>query len=245
MAQDLGRMARTFGLPPIHALIEEGASEKKVAELQRNNVIVHHGRLHRPLSSDEILRMTRNPRGIDLTNGRFSHEVTRNYYDWLSFEILNQRPNYVIVPYGTGDLYDNILHHYRSVLLSHSSDPRLRSTRRVSSGLHVIGITAEQGSPADKLTAPHLPGSSLEEYRSLKANEVTQHMRAGVIGDHSGIHYVRDTDLYRAKQLADRIGLKAEYSALAGIAWLLRNGNTIPSGSRVVIVSTGKGITED
>ncbi|HII53283.1 TPA: hypothetical protein HA316_00470 [Candidatus Micrarchaeota archaeon] len=46
-------------------------------------------------------------------------------------------------------------------------------------------------------------------------------------------------------KLAKEIGLNAEISALAGLAWLIHNKGLIPKGSRIVVANTGNSGTED
>ena len=60
-------------------------------------------------SSDEILDKTENKNGLDLTYSPEFNASRDVYYDWLSYEVLNQNPNWVFIPFGTGDLYKNII----------------------------------------------------------------------------------------------------------------------------------------
>lgn len=242
----LGRMMELFGFPAMHVLLDRNTDERTIEQLRDTNLIVHTANLSRKKSSDQVLKLTKNEDGINLTNGGFAREISRIYYDWLSYEILNHAPNYVVVPYGTGDLYDNLLHYYVSEMgRMTGSDPRLLASKRNLHGMHLIGVTAQKGSPARMLVAPHRPGSTLEEAQKSNAHEIEQHVRSKLLGEQSGIHYLDDKQLFEARRVAARIGLNAEYSALAGLAWLLKNKKTIPRGSRVVIVSTGKGVVED
>ena len=61
------------------------------------------------LTSEQILKLTENEDGIDLTYSSEFEESRKVYYDWLSYEVLNQNPNWVFIPFGTGDLYKNII----------------------------------------------------------------------------------------------------------------------------------------
>src|SRR3989344_6996705 len=60
------------------------------------------------ISWKEILKITDNEDGIDITSLEAIDPTTR-FYDWLSYEIINNSPNYCFIPFGTGNLFENVL----------------------------------------------------------------------------------------------------------------------------------------
>ena len=63
----------------------------------------------RSLTGKEIKELTNNKEGVDITYREILDRFNDNYYDWLSYEVLNENPDYCFVPFGTGDLFVNIL----------------------------------------------------------------------------------------------------------------------------------------
>lgn len=241
-AMAIGDMLAFFGGPKINALVDKNLSPQIIAQMERHNVIVFRTDLSKKeLGSDEILKLTRNSHGIDLTRGKLAEEIARNYYDWLTFEILNAKPEYVIVPYGTGQLFDNILMHYNAQLRELKADPRLLAERMREGGLNLIGVAAPVGSVAEKLSAPFLSDSTKHEFKTTKRNIVTQMISQGILGEHSRIEEVEDKWFFEARKIARELKIRAEPSALAGLAWLLKHKKDIPK-SRTLIVNTGRGI---
>ena len=147
----------------------------------------------RAFNSDEILRLTDNNEGIDLTVGRFASEQSRNYYDWLTYELLARGPNVVIVPYGTGQLFDNLLLHLEEEVREvNGKDPRFAGDRNGLPWVSIIRVSACPGSIATKITAPFLPGSTRDDYGISRTNLVSQFARGGIIGPLSRICEIPD-----------------------------------------------------
>ena len=242
-ATAIGDMLNFFGAPPVKALVDKGLPTRLIEKLREHNVEVYETDLSKKeLNSDDILRLTKNSHGIDLTLGRLAQEMARDYYDWMTFEILNEKPDFVILPYGTGQLFDNILSHYNKQLKENKADQRLIAEKMREGGLNLIGVSAPVGSVADKLSAPFLPGSTKHEFRKQKRNIVTQMISQRILGEHSRIEELEDKWFFEAGKIAMQLKIRAEPSALAGIAWLLKHKTEIPKGKRVLIVNTGRGV---
>ncbi len=250
----VGQMLQWFQAPAkVRALVDESTPKQVEELLERNNVRVYRTKLSREkFTSDDILRLTRNSNGIDLTHGKFVQFIDKTFYDWWSFEAMNlmtkrgvRIPDYVVMPYGTGHLFDNFMYHYMVQVYESKRDPRLLVKNGDIHGVNVVGVTAPVGSRMDKLSALFLPGSTKEEAFNQKINLVSQARRQGIVGQHSQITLIggdEEEHLHKAIEVAKANNIKAEYSALASLAWLLKNAKEIPKGAHVVIVSTGKGI---
>ncbi|MEK7540017.1 MAG: pyridoxal-phosphate dependent enzyme, partial [Patescibacteria group bacterium] len=189
------------------------------------------------LDFQDILRLTHNKRGFDITSNDLLNRTTI-FYDWLSFEIINNNPDYILCPFGTGELYENICNVLkREAQKTTAFDPRLQVPPERLGHVHVIGGTVSAPSSiADKLYAPHLPFTHFNEqwlrfYRDL-----------GYVGKESGVFLVQERFIKKAYQEMTAQGIKCEPSGAAGLAYLMQHEEQFPKQKRVVIVNTGRGL---
>ena len=90
-------------------------------------------------NSKDILTLTDNINGLDLT---YSSEFDINreiYYDWLSYEVLNQNPNWVFVPFGTGELYKNIIKRNSKEIDKKISSKRFFGNKKILMNCNFMG----------------------------------------------------------------------------------------------------------
>lgn len=187
------------------------------------------------LSSREILELTKNKDGLDITSGEALDPATR-FYDWLSYEIVNESPEYCFVPFGTGNLYENILNiNKRSVSLQ-NIDPRFFGDVKRLSNCHYLGATTDnpESKAAEKLYSPHLPFVHYDE------QWIEFYKTAGYCGEKSDVHVVEEKYIDEAITLAQEQGIIGEPSGLAGLALFLQMKDSIPKDKKVLIVNTGK-----
>src|SRR5205085_5430677 len=78
-----------------------------------------------PLEYRDILTLTNNPTGFDITSNEALDPSTR-FYDWLSYEIINNSPDYCFISFGTGNLYENILNVNKKEVSTDHHDPRFQ-----------------------------------------------------------------------------------------------------------------------
>jgi len=193
------------------------------------------------LLSSEIKKLTENHEGVDITYRSTLDGNNMIYYDWLSYEILNFEPDYCIIPFGTGDLFINLLNIVEKEVNTDSlklqnGDPRFDSNISQIKNCHFIGVRAtNEGTKMDKLYAAYLP--TLDHYKQkLKRLTLT-----GAIGEKSEIHEIRnDAGLLEALQIAAHNSIETEPSGIAGIAWLLGNELSLNHDAKILIVNTGK-----
>jgi len=191
----------------------------------------------KPLTGKEIKELTDNTQGIDITYREILDRYNDNYYDWLSYEIINESPDYCFIPFGTGDLFVNVLiiaeREYNNRIFKH--DPRFRGNIETVSRCHFIGATTHTvNTRLDKLFSYHLP--SLKDYNDY----LLSLMENGRIGAGSGILDVEEEFIEEAMALAVQQNITCEPSGIAGLALLLQNRNDLPRDSKVLIVNTGK-----
>lgn len=190
------------------------------------------------LLPEDIKRLTNNTNGIDITYRETLDPNHDNYYDWLSYEIINQQPDYCFVPFGTGDLFINILNiakkeYFNSFLRKH--DPRFSASIQSLKNCHYIAATTHnKNTQLKKLYSSFLP--SFETYTKF-LDELKSY---GCIGKKSTIAEIHESHVDEAILLANSQNINFEPSGIAGLAMFLQMKHKIPSDKKVLIVNTGK-----
>lgn len=187
----------------------------------------------KPLSTQEILFLTNNSDGIDITSDESLDPNTR-FYDWLSYEVINENPEYCFIPYGSGHLFENILNIAKKERVSINVDPRFHGNITTVSGCHFIGATTNNPSSlADKLFSNHLPFT----FFNKQWLEVFKNM--GFCGNLSGVHVVQESFIKKALQIAAEYNIKCEPSGIAGLGLMLQMSSALDKNKKILIVNTG------
>ena len=157
------------------------------------------------------------------------------FYDWLSYEIINTSPDYCFIPFGTGNLYENILNINRREVTTKRHDPRFSGDIDRLRGCNFIGATTnDPQSKAIKLYSPHLPFAHYDE------QWIRLYKNAGYCGLESGVSIFREEYLDAAIALAQHLAIEAEPSGIAGLALMLQMADQLPKDKKMLIVNTGK-----
>lgn len=212
--------------PDVKTAIERMGSRVYVTDLSR-----------KPLTGKEIKELTENYTGIDITYREVLDRFNDNYYDWLSYEILNESPQHCFVPFGTGDLFVNVLiiaeREFNNRIFKH--DPRFRGNINTIQQCHFMGATTHtENTRLDKLFSYHLP--SLHDYHTYIQSLINNQR----IGSGSAILDVEEEFIEEALELAAQQHIACEPSGIAGLALLLQNKGDIPPDDKVLIVNTGR-----
>jgi|SRR3989338_4989718 len=226
---------REYGLPNLKCLVDSNLNLQIKKNLGAVGCEIYQTDLSKkPFSWQEILRLTDNPNGIDITSSEALDPTTR-YYDWLSYEIINSSPDYCFIPFGTGNLYENILNVCKREISSIKHDPRFSGNVTKLRQCHFIGATTDNSkSKADKLYSPHLPFVHFGE------QWIKFYRYAAYCGNQSNVFVLKDTYLEQAIQLGEKLGLTFEPSGVAGLGMLLQMKGKIPKDAKILIVNTGK-----
>ncbi len=189
----------------------------------------------KPLSRKDILALTNNPNGIDITSFHPTDSETR-YYDQLAQTIIEHRPEYCFIPFGTGQLYENVLDILKiEILRLMAADTSSTQTVDHLRSCHLFGATTDDPtSPATKLYSPHLP------FSQIKDEKIRSHRTDGFCGSRSDVHAIDEHYLQEALNVAAAVGIECEPSGIAGLALLIQMQTTIPRDAKIVIVNTGK-----
>lgn len=191
------------------------------------------------LNSDEIKELTDNQNGIDITYREVLDPAHDNYYDWMSYEILMEKPDYCFIPFGTGDLFINVLNivkseYFNSYVSKH--DPRFFSNMESLKECHFMGASTNRpDSKMEKLFSNFLPTKdSFKRYIREMIDEY------GCVGKQTDFYYVDEKYAIEAIKIAENQGIEFEPSGLGGLALLLQMKDEIPKDKKILVVNTGK-----
>jgi hypothetical protein len=191
------------------------------------------------LTSEEIKARTNNSNGIDITYREVLDPTHDNYYDWMSYEILREKPDYCFIPFGTGDLFINVLNivkieYFNSFVSKH--DPRFFSDVDTLKKCSFLGAsTVLPTSRLDKLFSSFLP--SLDSFKKYIIELKEEY---DCVGTETGIFNVDEKFVVQALNIASSLGINFEPSGMAGLALLLQMETQIPKKARILIVNTGR-----
>ncbi|MBI5223967.1 PLP-dependent lyase/thiolase [Candidatus Micrarchaeota archaeon] len=232
----IGSMLNRYGLPPLKVLVDVRVEPSIVGALKNLGCEIYEADLSKkPFSGAEILGLTNNPSGIDITSSD-SLDPTTRFYDWMSYEIINNSPDFVFVPFGSGHLYENILNiNKKEVAENRPHDPRFIGNVSTLRNCNFIGATTNNPqSKADKLYSPHLPFVHFGE------QWLNNYKYAGFCGSLSNVYIVQERFLDMAMDIAKSERIVCEYSGIAGFALMLQMKDGLPKDKKYLIVNTGK-----
>jgi hypothetical protein len=226
---------RKYNLPNLKVLVDTHSELTNLPLMKKLGCEIYETDLSaKPLYWKEILELTNNPKGFDITSSEALDPSTR-FYDWLSYEIINSSPDYCFIPFGTGNLFENILNVNKKEILTTDHDPRFKGDiEKLKYCNFMAATTSNPSSKAEKLYSPHLPFVHYNE----------QWMRLykylGVCGPESNVFSLEENFLDQAIDLAQTLHINAEPSGIAGLALLLQLKPKIPPQKKILIVNTGK-----
>lgn len=186
------------------------------------------------LTADDVLLLSENAGGIDLTVRSLEQVLKGNYYDWGCHEILELCPKHIFVPVGNGDLFASIIHVIERGLTG-QFDLRLKSGGESLRNVTVYGATThDPNSQMRKLYAKFRPTLADIEIQldRCKQNKF--------VGKMSGIYPIEESNAHQAMAIFASNGIPTEISASAGLGLFLRMANEIPVNEKVLVVNTGR-----
>lgn len=226
---------KKYGLPNLKVLIDTHIDQKIISALKTLGCEIYETNLSKaPLRFRDILTLTNNSQGFDITSNEALDPTTR-FYDWLSYEIINNSPDYCFIPFGTGNLYENILNINKKEVSTDIHDLRFQADVDTLRKCNFIGVTTNNPeSKADKLYSPYLPFAHFDE------QWIQFYRYAGFCGEKSGVSLLEEKYLDEAYMIAKSQNIDCEYSGITGLAMLLQMKNNIPKDAKILIVNTGK-----
>lgn len=232
----VSRTLQAYKLPKLKVLADYHLADPIKYALSRSHCELFFEDLSkRPLAPQEILKLTDNPNGFDLTSNQgISLEIGN--YDWMGYEVLNQKADFVFVPFGTGIIFKKLMELNKVEISSFGfHDPRFQGELTTLRKCSYIGVTSTNPDTcADKLYAPFLP------FPYINQEWIRFYKAAGYCGPLTGVYPVEENYIEEGFSLAKSLGINCEPSGSAGFAKLLQFKNQIPRDSKVLIINTGK-----
>ncbi len=227
---------RKHQLPNLKVLVDKHTDKAILAVLKKIGCEIHITDLSaQVLFTADILKLTDNVNGFDITSS-IGLDPTTRFYDWLSYEIINTSPEYCFIPFGTGNLYENILNVGKKEITAIDHDPRFQGKVATLRNCHFIGVTTnDKKSKADKLYSPHLPFAGFNE------QWISLYRQCGFCGNKSDVFVFREEYLNKAMDIAHDQGITCEPSGISGLAMLLQLRHQVPVKAKILIINTGKG----
>jgi len=231
----IGRMLRDYGLPHLKVLVDKNIDIKIYDAIKKAHCKVFKTDLSRkPLTPLEILILTKNENGFDLTSNQGVGLEIGNY-DWMGYEILNNSPEYCFIPFGTGTVFEKVLELNKLEVGYQKCDPRFHGNVEILRNCNFMGVTTKNPqSKADKLYAHHLPFPKIDE------EWIEFYKRSGFCGTETGIYLIKEEFLDKAMKLAESQGINCEPSGISGLALMLQIKHNLPKNKKMLIINTGK-----
>ncbi len=226
---------RKYGLPNLKVLVDEKTNKEYGVYLRKIGCEVYITDLsQKALNWVEILHLTKNPNGFDITSNEALDPTTR-FYDWLSYEILNNSPDYCFVPFGTGHLFENLLNINKKEVSTKNHDPRFKGIVTKLRRCNFIGATTNNPqSKATKLYSQHLPFVHYDE------QWIRLYKNCGFCGPETNVCLIKEGYLDEAIMIAEENGVNCEPSGIAGLAIMLQTKESLARDKKMLIVNTGK-----
>ncbi len=233
----IGRAFKEYGFPKLKVLVDKRIDLTIQKAIESSHCELYPTDLsERALGVQDILRRTDNENGLELTSHK-DIAIDIGSYDTLGFEILNESPDYVFVPFGTGVTFKKLLYTAENILTHEGSerDQRYRGDDSKLSSCHFYGATtANPDTKADKLYAPHSP------YAEIRDDQIQFYKNAGYCGERTGVYGIEERFIDEALQIAEKNCLSCEPSGISGLALLLQVRDCVPSDAKIIVVNTGK-----
>lgn len=226
---------KKYKLPDLHILMDFETEPEIIDNLKKIGCKVFLEDLSKKTFDWEaILRLTENEEGFDITSNE-AYDPTVRFYDWLSYEIINNNADYIFVPFGTGQLYENIMNIIKKELSYKINDPRFEGDVKILEKTSVLSATTNNPkSKADKLYAPFLP------FANYSKQWIKFYRYSGLTGEMSEVYNLEEKYLEEALKIAETQQINCEPSGIAGLGLLLQIKDKIPKDKKVLIVNTGK-----
>ncbi|MEX1112804.1 MAG: PLP-dependent lyase/thiolase [Candidatus Andersenbacteria bacterium] len=228
-------MLNTYQLPALRVLVDVNIDSKIIDALVEVGCEVFRTDLnYRAYTWRDILKLTNNPNGIDITSNQALDPNTR-FYDWLSYEVIDNSPDYCFIPFGTGTLYVNIMNVNKREISAETPDPRFRGNINTLRHCNFMGATtSDPRSLAVKLYSPHLPFVAFDE------PWLRMYKTAGFCGPQSEVLVFQEEFLLKAIKILEDQEINCEPSGAAGLALMLQTTGQLPKDKKMLIVNTGK-----
>ena len=244
-AYSVQRVLKDRGLPSLRVLMDKNTSSDLVKFLEKQECKVYLDDLDKKeYSSDEILDKTENKNGLDLTYSPEFNASRDVYYDWLSYEVLNQNPNWVFIPFGTGDLYKNIIIRNSKEMDKKVFSKRFFGDKKILMNCNFIGAANNRKHSKMKMLYSAFQDKTINNVNHMIVKPLID---KDSCGNQSIVDLVGEKYIDSAIEIGNFFNITFEPSGISGLALFLQMADKkqikINQHERIIIISTGKSVT--
>lgn len=210
-------------LPNLKVLLDEKTNLQILNHLKRLGCEIYTYRfIEKALSGEEILHLTNNDEGIDITSGK-AFDPSKEFYRSLVEEISDLDFDYVFMPFGSGNLYETFI--------NLSKEKKIAWLKKCN---FVGGEIDSYLSIANQLYSPFRP------FTDYSKQWMKMFQLQGYCGFHSGIYKVTEENILEAISLFKLNNVNANPEGCVGLALLLQLKDKIPNDKKILVINTGK-----
>lgn len=255
----LARAFEAYHLPPPKLLLNKDTDPKILERLRgakadiylvdlKQNPFSGQPSQEDPLAPWQILELTNNRLGVDLTSTNSLEDEKPHllYYKILAEQIFQPRPDEVYVNYGSGALFGELIleQHlaYPLELEGHEASPEEINFADHVQSVKIFGAEpSNYPSIADKLAAPVKP------YPTFMEVELEEYKQNGQTNSETGKQKVTDAEIKAAFELLSGRGISTEPSACAGLALYMRRwrAGLVDKNAKIIVINTGCGVISE
>ena len=246
-AYSVQKLLKDRGLPSLRVLMDKNTSPQLINFLKENECKVFLDDLDkREYSSKEILKKTDNENGLDLTYSPEFNDSREVYYDWLSYEVLNQNPNWIFTPFGTGDLYKNIIIRNSKEMDKKVFSKRFFGDKKILMNCNFIGAASNNKKSKMKMLYSAFQNKTI---KNVNNNIVKPLINKNSCGQKSIVSLVEEKYIDSAIEISNYFNITFEPSGISGFAMFLKMAEKreiiINKNDKIIIINTGKSVTSD
>jgi enoyl-[acyl-carrier-protein] reductase (NADH) len=246
-AYSVQKVLKNRGLPNLHVLIDRHINKRLIKFLEEQDCKVFPIDLDKKeLSSNEILKLTDNIDGVDLTYSPEFKESRKVYYDWLSYEVLNQNPNWVFTPFGTGDLYRNIIIRNSKEMDKKVFSKRFFGDKKILTQCNFMGAASNRKNSKMKMLYSAFQNKTI---KNVNDNIVFPLIEKQNCGNNSKVLILEEKYINSAIEIAEHFNITFEPSGLSGLGLFFQMADKrqieMNQHDKVIIINTGKSIVSN
>ena len=246
-AYSVQKLLKNRGFPNLRVLIDKNTNKRLIKFLKEKDCKIFPVNLDKKeYSSKEILKLTDNIDGLDLTYSPEFNESRKVYYDWLSYEVLNQNPNWVFTPFGTGDLYKNIIIRNSKEMDKKVFSKRFFGDKKILTECNFMGAASNRKNSKMKMLYSAFQNKTIKNVNNMIVSPLIEKESCGA---QSKVIIVRESYMDIAIEIAQYFNITFEPSGISGLALLLQmldcNEMKLNQNDKVIIINTGKSITSN
>lgn len=226
----LSKIFSKYNLPPPKLLLDEHTVPEILQALMETNADIYLTDLkQKTLLPEDILKMTNNDSGEDLTSQNTDLlGYWRIYYQKLAEEIFSQNPEQIYAPYGSGNLYEGLI-----------SGQGLQQGKAWKCNIY----GAEPENPMTKAVMLYAASKPYKYFDPLEMSKIQQQGRTGGL---TGVYKISEQAIEDAHAIYQRHKISAGYSSAAALALYMTKYATNKDSRRgkTIIINTGRGIVK-